>query len=391
MKRRVGFSLARFCAMVVKEFIQMRRDRVTFAMMVGIPLIQLVLFGFAINSDPKHLPAAVLLADHGPQARTLLHAIRNSEYFDFVRQVETESEGHEVLARGEVQFVVNIPNNFTRDLLRGDRPAVLVEADATDPAATSNALGSLGTLLNTALQNDLKGPLAFLAGTEGPVELRIHALYNPEAITQYNIVPGLMGVVLTMTMVMITGLAMTRERESGTMETLLSMPTRPFEVLIGKIIPYILVGYVQVGLILIAARYLFYVPMVGDLGLLLAVVLVFIAANLAVGITFSTVAQNQRQAIQMSFFFFAVTTAFRVHVPLPRHAPLGANNWRAASAHPFSADRPWHPTQRQRPRRGCPAALANRAFCCYRADHRREALPADARLVDANTRQPKSL
>jgi len=304
MKRRVGFSLVRFCAMVVKEFIQMRRDRVTFAMMVGIPLIQLVLFGFAINSDPKHLPAAVLLADHGPQGRTLLHAIQNSEYFDFVRQVETESEGHEVLARGEVQFVVNIPENFTRDLLRGERPAVLVEADATDPAATSNALDSLGTLLDTALENDLKGPLAFLAGTEGPVELRIHALYNPEAITQYNIVPGLMGVVLTMTMVMITGLAMTRERESGTMETLLSMPTRPFEVLIGKIIPYILIGYVQVGLILIAARYLFHVPMVGDLGLLLAVVLVFIAANLAVGITFSTVAQNQRQAIQMSFFFF---------------------------------------------------------------------------------------
>ncbi|MGH8609022.1 MAG: ABC transporter permease [Gammaproteobacteria bacterium] len=298
------FSLARFRAMVVKEFIQMRRDRVTFAMMVGIPLIQLVLFGFAINSDPKHLPAAVLLADHGPQARTLLHAIRNSEYFDFVRQVETESEGHEVLARGEVQFVVNIPQNFTRDLLRGDRPVVLVEADATDPAATSHALGSLSTLLDTALRNDLKGPLAFLAGTEGPVELRIHALYNPEAITQYNIVPGLMGVVLTMTMVMITGLAMTRERESGTMETLLSMPTRPFEVLIGKIIPYILVGYIQVGLILIAARFLFHVPMVGDLGLLLAVVLVFIAANLAVGITFSTVAQNQRQAIQMSFFFF---------------------------------------------------------------------------------------
>jgi len=282
----------------------MRRDRVTFAMMVGIPLIQLVLFGFAINSDPKRLPAAVLLADHGPQARTLLHAIRNSAYFDFVRQVKTESEGHEVLARGEVQFVVNIPENFTRDLLRGDRPSVLVEADATDPAATSNALGSLRILLDTALQNDLKGPLAFLAGTEEPIELHIHALYNPEAITQYNIVPGLMGVVLTMTMVMITGLAMTRERESGTMETLLSMPTRPFEVLIGKIIPYILVGYVQVGLILIAARFLFHVPMVGDLGLLLAAVLVFIAANLAVGITFSTVAQNQRQAIQMSFFFF---------------------------------------------------------------------------------------
>ena len=290
--------------MVVKEFIQMRRDRVTFGMMVGIPLIQLILFGFAINSDPKHLPAAVLLADHGPQGRTLLHAIQNSAYFNFVRQVETEVEGRDVLARGDVQFVVNIPENFTRDLLRGERPTILIQADATDPAATSNALGSLNTLLNTALQNDLKGPLTFLAGTGGPVDLRVHALYNPEAITQYNIVPGLMGVVLTMTMVMITGLAITRERERGTMENLLSMPTRPFEVLIGKIIPYILVGYIQVGLILTAARFLFHVPMAGSLGLLLVVALVFIAANLAMGITFSTVAQNQLQAVQMAFFFF---------------------------------------------------------------------------------------
>ena len=290
--------------MVVKEFVQMRRDRLTFGMMIGIPLIQLVLFGFAINADPKYLPTAVLLADHGPQGRTLLYAIQNSDYFEFVRQVRTESEAHDVLARGEVQFVVNIPENFTRDLLRGDRPAVLVEADATDPAATSNAIGSLRTLLTTALQNDLKGPLAFLAGTDGPIDLRIHARYNPEAITYYNIVPGLMGVVLTMTMVMITGLAITRERERGTMENLLSMPTRPFEVMIGKIIPYILVGYIQVGLILLAAHVLFHVPMLGNLGLLLVVALVFIAANLAMGITFSTVAQNQLQAMQMSFFFF---------------------------------------------------------------------------------------
>ncbi len=304
MKRRREFSLARFWAMVVKEFVQMRRDRLTFGMIVGIPLIQLVLFGYAINSDPKHMPAAVLLADHGPQGRTLLYAIQNSGYFDFVRQVKTESEGHDVLERGEVQFVINIPENFTRDLLRGDRPAILVEADATDPAATSNALGSLNTVLNSALQNDLKGPLTSLAGAAGPVELRVHALYNPEAITQYNIVPGLMGVVLTMTMVLITGLAITRERERGTMENLLSMPTRPFEVMVGKIIPYILVGYIQVGLILAAAYFLFRVPMVGNLGLLLVVALVFIAANLAVGITFSTVAENQLQAMQMSFFFF---------------------------------------------------------------------------------------
>jgi len=304
MKRQRGFSPARFWAIVVKEFVQMRRDRVTFGMMIGIPLLQLVLFGFAINSDPKHLPTAVLLADQGPQGRTLLSAIRNSGYFRFIRQVGTEAEAREALARGEVHFVVSIPENFSRDLLRGDRPAVLVEADATDPAAASNALGALRTLLNTALQNDLKGPLAFLTGAEGPVELRVHALYNPEGITQYNIVPGLTGVVLTMTMIIITGLAITRERERGTMENLLSMPTRPFEVLIGKIIPYILVGYVQVTLILTAARFLFHVPMVGSLGLLFAVALVFITANLAMGITFSTLARNQLQAVQMAFFFF---------------------------------------------------------------------------------------
>ena len=304
MNEHRAFSPARFWAMVMKEFVQMRRDRVTFGIMIGIPMIQLILFGFAINSDPKHLPTAVVLADQGPQGRTLLYGIQNSGYFDLVRLVKTESEGHEVLARGHVQFVINIPEDFSRDLLRGDRPAILVEADATDPAATSNAIGSLRTVLNTALAHDLKGPLGFLAGWNDPVDLRIHALYNPEANTQYNIVPGLMGVVLTMTMVMITGLAITRERERGTMENLLSMPTRPLEVLIGKIVPYILVGYIQVTLILVASYFLFHVPMVGNLGLLLVVALVFIAANLAMGITFSTVAQNQLQAMQMSFFFF---------------------------------------------------------------------------------------
>jgi ABC-2 type transport system permease protein len=304
MKNKYEFSVKRFWAMVVKEFIQMRRDRVTFAMMVGIPLMQLILFGFAINSDPKHLPAAVLQADHGPQSRTILQAIKNSGYFDFVREVQSEAEAREVLARGKVQFVVNIPENFGRDLLRGERPSILVEADATDPGATSNAIGSLTKAINQGLENDLQGPLAFLSPPEGPVDVRIHALYNPEAITQYNIVPGLMGVVLTMTMVMITGLAITRERERGTMENLLSMPTRPFEVLLGKIIPYILVGYIQVGLILLAANFLFHVPMVGSLPLLLVVAFVFITANLAMGITFSTAAQNQLQAVQMAFFFF---------------------------------------------------------------------------------------
>jgi ABC-2 type transport system permease protein len=304
MKTRHEFSRARFWAMIVKEFIQMRRDRLTFGMMVGIPILQLILFGFAINSDPKHLPAALLVADHGPLERTLLSAIRNTTYFDFVRQVRTEAEGRDLLARGEVQFVVNIPQNFNRDALRGSRPAILVEADATDPAATGNALGALPAFLDNALQNDLQGPLAYLAPTNGPAALRVHALYNPEGLTQLNIVPGLLGVVLTMTMVMITALAITRERESGTMENLLSMPTRPFEVMIGKIIPYILVGYIQISLLLVAARFLFHVPMIGNLFLLFAAALVFIAANLSMGITFSTIAQNQRQAMQMGMFFF---------------------------------------------------------------------------------------
>jgi ABC-2 type transport system permease protein len=304
MRMHSPFSVSRFWAIVVKEFIQMRRDRVTFGMMIGIPLIQLVLFGFAINADPKHLPTVVVLADYGPQGRTLLQAIRNSNYFEFIREVETEQEADQVLARGEAQFVINIPPNFSRDVLRGERPSILVEADATDPAATSNAIGSLRVLVTTALQQDLRGALAYVARGDDPIELRVHARYNPEAITQYNIVPGLMGVVLTMTMVMITGLAITRERERGTMENLLSMPTRPFEVMIGKVLPYILVGYIQVILILLAAHFLFGVPVYGNIPMLFVSALVFIVANLAMGITFSTLAQNQLQAMQLSFFFF---------------------------------------------------------------------------------------
>jgi len=297
-------SIARFWAMVVKEFIQMRRDRLTFAMMIAIPLVQLVLFGYAINTDPKHLATAVVMADDGPQARTVLYALKNSGYFRFVERLATEAEADTALDRGDVQFVVQIPPNFSRDLLRGDRPSLLVAADATDPGATGNAIASLQTAINQALLNDLKGPLAYLATSPSPIDVRVHARYNPEVVTQYNIVPGLMGVVLTMTLVIITGLAITRERERGTMENLLSMPTRPTEVLIGKVVPYILVGYVQVGLILLASHFVFHVPIVGSVTLLLLTCLPFIAANLSVGITFSTVAKNQLQAMQMAIFFF---------------------------------------------------------------------------------------
>lgn len=304
MSSHVPFSFSRLLGIIVKEFTQMRRDRLTFAMMLGIPLIQLTLFGFAINADPRHLPAAVIIADHGPFGRTILNSLKNSTYFDLVQEVRTEREANDLLARGQVQFVVNIPQNFTRDLLKGTRPVLLVEADATDPAATGVALGSLSAVLNNALRNDFKGSIDFLNPALSPIDLRVHARYNPENITQYNIVPGLMGVILTMTMVMITGLAITRERERGTMENLLSMPTRPSEVLIGKIVPYILIGYIQVAVILVAAHVLFHVPMYGSISLLLFAALVFIAANLAMGITISTIARNQLQAMQMTFFVF---------------------------------------------------------------------------------------
>jgi ABC-2 type transport system permease protein len=298
------FTFHRLWAVVLKEFIQMRRDRVTFGMMVGIPLLQLVLFGFAINSDPKRLPTAVLDADGGPFARTLVQAMLHSDYFQVVERVSSEAEAQRHLQLGDVQFVVSIPVDFTRRVLRGERPTVLLEADATDPAATGPALAAITTIVGTVFDRDLPGPLRALHGSNGPVDFEVHKLYNPEGITQFNVVPGLMGVVLTMTMVIITALAITRERERGTMENLLATPVRPFEVMLGKILPYIAVGYIQMTLIVVAARFLFNVPMVGNIGLLYAVTLLFIAANLAVGITFSTIAKNQLQAVQMAFFFF---------------------------------------------------------------------------------------
>lgn len=302
--RHDRFNFRRFAAIVVKEFIQMRRDRMTFGMMIGIPFIQLILFGFAINSDPKHLPSAILDADRSTFSRSIAMALRQSGYFRFVREASSEAEVRRLLARGEVQFVVHIPEGFSRALLRGERPAVLVEADATDPAATGNALSAIRDLMASALDGDLTGPLARLRAQPGPVDLRLHRHYNPEGITQYNVVPGLLGVVLTMTMVLITAVAITRERERGTMENLLATPARPAEVMLGKLIPYILVGYIQTAVILVAARLVFHVPFVGFVPLLLGIMLLFIGANLAVGITFSTIAHNQLQAMQMAFFFF---------------------------------------------------------------------------------------
>ena len=297
-------SWTRFLAILIKELRQVRRDRLTFGMMVGVPIVQLILFGFAINSDPKHLPLAVVVMEHSEYTRSFVAGLENSAYFRVTQRPASEQQADQLLAEGQVQFVLVIPSDFSRKLLRGEHPVMLLAADATDPAATGNAIAALTGIGLRSIGRELSGPMAALRTPDAPFELRVQRRYNPEGLTSYNVVPGLIGVILTMTMVRMTSLAMTRERERGTMENLLATPARPIEVMLGKIVPYILIGYVQVTVILIAARLLFEVPMVGSLWLLSLMLVLFIAANLAVGFTFSTIARNQLQAMQLTFFFF---------------------------------------------------------------------------------------
>ena len=298
------FSVWRTRAVFLKEFQQILRDRLTFAMAVMIPIMQLVLFGYAINTDPKHLPMAVVAAEQGPLVRSLSTALQNTGYFNVVMNGTTESAANAAMLRGEVQFILIVPAQFERELVRGQRPVLYLAADATDPAAAGNAISALNLVAAQALRHDLRGPLAALQPQPPPFDLRIHRRYNPEGLSRLNIVPGLIGTILTMTMIMFTGLAMTRERERGTMENLLATPVRPVEVMIGKILPYVAIGYVQLLVILGAAWLLFSVPMEGSFALLLGMIGVFIVANLAVGFTFSTLARNQLQAVQMTLFFF---------------------------------------------------------------------------------------
>ncbi|MSP49329.1 MAG: ABC transporter permease [Alphaproteobacteria bacterium] len=292
-------ALGRVIAVTLKELIQLRRDRLTFGMILGIPVMQLVIFGYAINADPKRLPTALLSRDPGQIERNIVGALERSGYFRIVAEVSGQREAERLVATGEVAFVVTIPDGFTRDLLKGERPRLLIEADATDPAATSNAVAALAQLPRSALLHDLPDLVQ-----APPFEVLVHRRYNPEGLTAYNIVPGLLGVILTMTMILMTSLAVTRETERGTMENLLAMPVKPAEVMLGKVLPYVAIGYVQVAVVLVAARLLFQVPMLGSLGLLTLALLAFLLANLAVGLTFSTVARNQLQAMQMTFFFF---------------------------------------------------------------------------------------
>jgi ABC-2 type transport system permease protein len=293
---------SRFWAMLVKEFLQLRRDRVTLATMITVPLMQLLLFGYAINTTPRHLPTAVMLQESSDVGRSILAALRNSDFFDIRKVVSSEAEFDHLLQSGEVLFVVEIPANFERSLRRGDTPALLVAADATDPVASGSALSALGSLVKTALTRDRFTPVQ--DDSPPAFEIRSHARYNPAGSSQLNIVPGLLGTILTMTMLIYTALSVTREVERGTMESLLAMPIGPTEIMMGKIAPYLLVGLIQATLIVGAGYVAFGVPVIGSLTQLSLLSLLFIAANLSIGYTFSTVAQNQLQAMQMAIMFF---------------------------------------------------------------------------------------
>lgn len=298
------FSFERFVSIAIKEFIQLRRDRVTLALIIGIPVIQLTIFGFAINTNPKYLPTAIVDADLSPFTRSVISAMHNSEYFRITKDMVSETEAETLLRRGDIQFVITFPENYTRELLRGKQPQILIQADASDPTAVGYAVSTFQTLAVDVLKRDYRPVLPAGTSDTSPLDIRLQRCFNPEIKTPVNVVPGLLGVILTMTMTFITSLSMTKEKERGTMETLLSTPVRPLEVMMGKIIPYLLVGYVQIALVLSLARFVFDITVAGSIPLLLFISLFFIAANLAVGLTISTIAGHQVQAVQMSIFFF---------------------------------------------------------------------------------------
>ena len=298
------FSLARLTALLTKEFIQMRRDRITFAMMLGVPLMQLVLFGFAINNDPKSLPAALVTTSNDRFTRAMISALQVTRYYRFDHVVSSAGEAEALMASGKVLFVVTIPSDFARRVERRDNPQMLIEADATDPSVASGAISTLSTVAGQALLREQGMQAGAGERARSQLQVVVHRRYNPEGISQYNIVPGLLGVILQMTMVMMTSMALTRETERGTMENLLAMPASPAEIMLGKILPYLGVGAVQVAVVLIASKSLFSVPFIGSMPLLFSAILAFVLSLVLLGYTISTAARTQMQAMQLTFFFF---------------------------------------------------------------------------------------
>jgi|SRR6185437_78982 len=295
-----GSSFSRWLAIVRKELLQLKRDRLTLAMIIFIPIMQLVLFGFAINTNPKHLPTAIVSADNSILVRSFIASMKNSSYFDLNEKILTKAEAKQALERGQVLFVIHFPVDFTRNVLRGENPEVLLEADATDNTAVAGPTAVITAMLSSVFQEDFRGVLSKFNSATTPYKVNVHLLYNPEQLTQYNIIPGLVGTILTFTLVMMTAIAITRERERGTMEQLLAMPVKSYEVIMGKIVPYMIIGLVQATIIVVAARYMFHVPVFGGIFILYIVILLFIIGNIAIGVTLSSLAKNQMQSMQLT-------------------------------------------------------------------------------------------
>jgi ABC-2 type transport system permease protein len=341
-----GFSFVRLLAMLRKEWIQMRRDRATVGLTVALPLIQLFLFGYAINANPRHLPTGLITAEHSTYERTLVAALQNTEYFD-IHPFATENAAEQALARGDVLFVLNIPPDFSRRIDRGEQPQVLMDTDATDPTAIANATAAVVALNATVLNRDL--PVAMrVQPAQPPFQIVLHARYNPEQITALNIVPGLIGLILTVSTLVMTSLAITRERESGTMENLLAMPVRPVEVMLGKIIPYVGLAYVQTALILTVSVLVFHVPVRGSIPLLLFALGVFIACNLAMGFAFSTMARTQMQAQQLAQFGLLPSMMLSGFMFPFQGMPTWALYRRGGAADAYAADLSWGAAEGQR-------------------------------------------
>jgi len=297
------FSLTRLMALLAKELIQMRRDRITFGMMLGLPIIQLVLFGFAINNDPKGLPAALVTTSQDRFTRAIVTALEVTGYYRF-KYVTGAQEAEALIENGSVIFIVTIPSDFAQRVLKKDHPQILIEADATDPSVASGAISTLGKVASQALLRELGNETQAAKLATQQLEVVTHQRFNPEGVTQYNIVPGLLGVILTMTMTMMTSMALTREIERGTMENLLAMPASPIEIMLGKVVPYLMVGAVQVVVVLFAARLLFHIPFIGSMSLLLTGIFIFVSSLVLLGYTISTFAKTQMQAMQLTFFYF---------------------------------------------------------------------------------------
>jgi len=300
----LDLSWARVFAVFLKELVQMRRDRPTFAIMIMMPVMQLVLFGYAINTDPRHMPAVIEMREDGPMTRAFLASLTQSSFIDIVAVTQRAEDGEAMIRSGRAIFLISIPEGFERRLVRGERPQILIAADASDPVAASGALSAIERIAQSAFAPEFSGPLSYLAQAPPPYEIVVHRRYNPAGVSAFNIVPALLGVILTMTMVMITSIALTRETERGTMENLLATPVRPLEVMIGKTTPYVFVGAIQVAIVLTVATLLFHIPFTGSFLAFLVAVTLFILANLMLGYLISTVARTQMQAMQMTFFIF---------------------------------------------------------------------------------------